>query len=123
VLEKSGQTCIMTPRSLCDQVWRVVERKSIPEGRKLIGNKRVFQEKRNGVFRARFVALGYSQIPGVNFSENYSPVVDDYSFRIILVLIGKLKLKACSLDVEMAFLHGDLDEDIYMKIPDGFEMN
>jgi Reverse transcriptase (RNA-dependent DNA polymerase) len=76
---------------------------------------------RNGVFRARLVALGYSQIPGIDFSENYSPVVDDLSFRLILLLIAKLKLKAWSLDVETAFLHGDLDEDIYMRIPDGFE--
>jgi Reverse transcriptase (RNA-dependent DNA polymerase) len=102
-------------------IWKVMDRKSIPEGRKLIGNKWVFQEKQNGVFRARLVPLGYFQIAGIDFSENYSPVVDDLNFRLILLLIAKLKLKAWSLDVETAFLHGDLDEDIYMKIPDGFE--
>ena len=104
-------------------VWRVVSKDSIPEGRKLIGCKWVFQEKRNRVFRARLVALGYSQIPGVDFMENYSPVVNDTSFRIILLLIGKLKLKAWSLDVETAFLHGDLDEDIFMKMPDGYHID
>jgi Reverse transcriptase (RNA-dependent DNA polymerase) len=102
-------------------VWKVMDQKSIPEGRKLIGNKWVFQEKQNGVFRSRLVALGYSQIHGIDFSENYSPVVDDSSFCLILLLIAKLKLKAWSLDMETAFLHGDLDENIYMRIPDGFE--
>jgi hypothetical protein len=43
-------------------------------------------------------------------------------FRIILLLIIKMKLEAWSLDVETAFLHGDLDECISMKIPDGSEM-
>ena len=43
-------------------VWDVVERSSIPEGRRLIGSKWVFKEKRDGRFRARLVCLGYSQI-------------------------------------------------------------
>ena len=44
-------------------VWDIVERNSIPEGRRLIGSKWVFKEKRDGRFRARLVCLGYSQIP------------------------------------------------------------
>jgi Reverse transcriptase (RNA-dependent DNA polymerase) len=67
-----------------------MDQKSIPEGSKLIGNKWVFQEKQNGVFRARLVALGYSQTPGIDFSEIYSPVVGDSSFYLILLLIAKL---------------------------------
>jgi len=55
-------------------VWDVVERISIPEGRRLIGSKWVFKERRDGRFRARLVCLGYSQIPGVDFSNNYAPV-------------------------------------------------
>jgi Reverse transcriptase (RNA-dependent DNA polymerase) len=67
------------------------------------------------------VALSYSQNPGADFSESYSPVVDDSSFCLILLLIAKLKLKAWSLDVETPA--DNLDEDFYMKIPDGFEMS
>jgi Reverse transcriptase (RNA-dependent DNA polymerase) len=80
----------------------------------------VFKEKRDGVFRARLVALGYSQIPGIDFTGNYSPVVNDSSFRILILLIAKLGLKVWSLDVETVFLNGDLEEEIYMKLPQGF---
>jgi Reverse transcriptase (RNA-dependent DNA polymerase) len=104
-------------------VWKVMDPKSIPVGRKLMGNKWVFQEKRNGVFRARLVALGHSQIPEIDFLENYFPVVNDSMFCLILLLIAKLKLKAWSLDVETLLLHGDFDEDIYIKIPDRFEVS
>jgi len=55
-------------------VWVNVDQSSIPEGRKLIGSKWVFKEKHDGQFRARLVCLGYSQIPGVDFSDNYVPV-------------------------------------------------
>ena len=58
-------------------VWVNVNWSSIPEGRKLIGSKWVFKEKRDGQFRARLVCLGYSQIPGVDFSDNYVPVGND----------------------------------------------
>ena len=46
-------------------VWRKTDRKKIPSNRRLIGNKWVFKIKRDGTYRTRLVALGYSQIPGV----------------------------------------------------------
>ena len=67
-------------------VWVNVDRSSIPEGRKLIGSKWVFKEKRDGRFLARLVCLGYSQIPGVDFSDNYVPVGTDMTFRVVMVL-------------------------------------
>ena len=48
------------------EVWRKTDRKKIPSNRRLIGNKWVFKIKRDGTYRARLVALGYSQIPGVD---------------------------------------------------------
>ncbi len=75
--------------------------------------------KRNGVFRARLVACGYSQIPGVDFSKNYSPVVNDITFRLLLLLIIKMGLSAKIVDVETAFLYGELEEEIYMDCPPG----
>ena len=107
----------MKNREVCD----IVSLDKVPEGRKVIGCKWVFKKKRNGVQRARLVALGYNQVPGIHFSENFAPVVDDATFRLVLILIQREKLKAYSLDVETPFLHGKLDEEIYMRMPRGYE--
>ncbi len=53
------------------------------------------------------VACGYSQIPGVDFSENYSQVVHDVTFRILLLVLSVFGLKAKIVDVETAFLYGN----------------
>jgi hypothetical protein len=66
------------------QVWEVMKKEDIPQDRRTIKYKWIFKIKRNEVFRVRLVACGYSQIPGVNFNESFSPVVNDVSFRIIL---------------------------------------
>ena len=63
------------------QVWRKMKRRDMPKGRRCVKCKWVFKEKRNGVFRARLVACGYSQVAGIDFSENYSPVVNDVSYQ------------------------------------------
>jgi Reverse transcriptase (RNA-dependent DNA polymerase) len=101
------------------KVWDVVDRQTIPTGRRCVKHKWVFDIKRNGVFRARLVACGYSQIPGVDFTEVFSPVVNEPIFRIILLAQILWKLQANLMDVETAFLHGDLDEEIYMDYPKG----
>jgi hypothetical protein len=101
-------------------VWSLIEKDEVREGRKPIGNRWVFFEKRYGTLSARLVALGYSQVAGIDFSNHYSPVLCFTSFRIILTIIQKLKLKAWSIDIETAFLNGELTEEMYMKIPDGF---
>ncbi|MEM9079013.1 MAG: reverse transcriptase domain-containing protein, partial [Bacteroidota bacterium] len=77
--------------------------------------------KRNGVYRARLVAQGFSQIPGVDFTESYSPVVNDVTFRVVLTRMIVDKLDAQVVDIDNAFLNGDLEHEIYMKIPDGYK--
>ena len=60
-------------RSMIERgVWRKTDRKKIPSNRRLIGNKWVFKIKRDGTYRARLLALGYSQIPGVDYTENFA---------------------------------------------------
>ena len=102
-------------------VWVNVKCSSVPEGRKLIGSKWVFKEKRDGRFRARLVCLGYGQIPGVDFSDNYAPVGNDVTFQIVMVLRLMYGFHAVLLDVETAFLYGKLEEEIYMEIPSGYK--
>ena len=102
-------------------VWRKIDKVKIPENRRLIGNKWVFKIKRDGTYRARLVALGYSQIPGVDYTDNFVPVAHDVSFRIALARMMVKKLDSLVMDVETAFLYGDIEEEIFMKSPVGME--
>ena len=91
--------------------------------RRCVKHKWVFDIKRNGTFRARLVACGYTQVPGIDFTEAYSPVINDVVFRIMIILQMVWKLKAKIIDVETAFLHGDLKEEIFMDCPQGLDSN
>ena len=71
------------------------------------------------MYRARLVAKGFSQIPGVNFTDNYSPVVNDVTFRVVVARMIIENLKGKVVDIDNAFLNGDLEHEIYMKIPEG----
>ena len=102
-------------------VWRKTDRKRIPNNRRLIGNMWVFKIKRDGTYRARLVALGYSQIPGVDYTDNFAPVAHDVSFRIALTSMMVEKLDSLVMGVETAFLYGEIDEEIFMKSPVGME--
>ena len=84
-------------------VWRKTDRAKIPKNRRLIGNKWVFKIKRDGMYRARLVALGYSQIPGADYTDNFAPAAHDVSFRIALARMMVEKLDSLVMDVETAF--------------------
>ena len=78
----------------------------------------VFKVKRNGGYHARLVAKGFSKIPGMDFTDNYSPVVNDVTFRVVVVRILIENLKGKVVDIDNVFLNGDLEHEIYMKIPE-----
>ena len=101
-------------------VFKLVSSKNVNLSRTLVGNKWVFMIKRDGRYCARIVALGYTHIPGVDFTENFLPVVHDITFRLMLVISIVMKYQIVVLDIEAAFLHGDLVEEIYMVLPTGF---
>jgi hypothetical protein len=65
------------------------------------------------------VACGYRQIPGINFSESFVPVLNEVNFRIMLIAKLVWSMTRSVVDIETGFLHGDLDEDIYMEVPKG----
>ena len=86
-----------------------------------VGHKWVFVRKRNEVIRykARLVAQGFTQRPGVDFEETYSPVMDGITFRYLISMAVNLDLTMKLMDVVTAYLYGNLDSDIYMKVPEG----
>ena len=105
-----------------NDVWNLVE---LPKGQKVVGSKWVFKLKRNedgSVERckARLVAQGYSQEKGHNYDETFSPVVRSESIRSVIALASKNELKMHQLDVTTAFLNGELEEEVYVKQPEGF---
>ncbi|KAE8684117.1 hypothetical protein F3Y22_tig00111151pilonHSYRG00072 [Hibiscus syriacus] len=108
-----------------NQTWKLA---SLPKGKKAIGCKWVyakkdgFPDKNNIRYKARLVAKGYAQTEGVDYNEVFSPVVKHSSIRILLALVAQLDLELVQMDVKTAFLHGDLDEEIYMTQPDGFKV-
>ena len=67
-------------------VWVKMRINELPPGRKLVGTKWVFKVKRCGRYRSRLVAKGYTQIPGIDYTDNFSPVIYDITLRISLIL-------------------------------------
>lgn len=99
--------------------------KNLPEGRTAIDCKWVFRRKSDahgnpGEYKARLVAKGFSQRQGFDYNETYSPVAKLTTFRIILAVANENDWILHQMDVKTAFLNGNLNEEIYMKQPEGF---
>ena len=96
-------------------VWRHLKRNDHPNDRRFVGCRWVFKVKRNSVYCAIFVAKGFTQIPGM------APVVNDVTFGIVVERMIIENLKGEVVDIDNAFLNGDLEHEIYMKIPEGYD--
>jgi Reverse transcriptase (RNA-dependent DNA polymerase) len=73
-------------------------------------------------YKASLVAQGFTQIPGVDYKETYSPVVDAITLRFLISLTITENLQMRLMDIVTAYLYGSLDNDIYMKVPEGLKM-
>jgi len=99
----------------------------LPKGMKALQNRWIYRlkTKENGStprYKARLIVKGYRQKKGIDFDEIFSPVVKRSSIRVVLALAASLDLEIEQMDVKTAFLHGDLEEEIYMQQPEGFVM-
>ena len=93
-----------------------------PNDVKPVGYKWVFVRKRNEKneiqrYKARLVAQGFSQRPGVDYEETYSPVMDAITFRYLISFTVHERLEMHLMDVVTEYLYGSLDNEIYMKNP------
>jgi Reverse transcriptase (RNA-dependent DNA polymerase) len=106
-----------------NDTWEIVELK---KGNKTVGCKWVFSVKygANGKverYKAMLVAKGYTQTYGIDFQETFSPVAKLNTIRVLLSFAANLDWPLHQFDVKNAFLHGDLEEEIYMDPPPGYE--
>lgn len=107
-----------------NKTWTLVD---LPYGCKAIGLKWVFRIKRNAdgsikKFKARLVAKGYVQRHGIDFDEVFAPVARIETVRVIIALAASNGWEIHHLDVKTAFLHGDLNEEVYVTQPEGFKV-
>ncbi|KAH9717385.1 hypothetical protein KPL71_021793 [Citrus sinensis] len=108
-----------------NQTWELVK---LPKWKRAIGNKWVYTKKQGFPnqtthrYKARLVAKGFAQKEGIDYNEVFSPVIKHTSIRILLALVAECELELAQLDVKTAFLHGDLEEEIYMIQPCGFRV-
>ncbi len=95
------------------------------KGMRTIKSKWVFSYKPGPVgspetFKARWVAKGFTQRPGMDYGSVFSPVIRHESIKILLTLACTRNLLMRHVDIKTAFLHGDIDRELYVSQPSGY---
>lgn len=102
-----------------NNTWELV---AIPREREVVSLKWIYKIKLNQEgdiqkHKARLVARGFTQKPGIDFYETFSPVARLETIRTVIVVAAQKKWKIFQLDVKSTFLNGKLDEEIYVEQP------
>jgi hypothetical protein len=107
---------------LKNDVWTVVPR---PHGKSVVTSKWLYKIKHAAdgnveKYKARFVARGFSQKEGIDYNEIFAPVARYSSIRIIISLAAVFGWKLHQMDVKTAFLNDEVEQEVYIKQPEGF---
>ncbi|GJQ93834.1 zinc finger, CCHC-type containing protein [Tanacetum coccineum] len=120
-------------KAIDDEIGSIMENNiwilsDLPPGCKPLGCKWIFKRKMKvdgtiDKFKARLVIQGFRQKEGIDYFDTYAPVARITTIRLLLALAAIHNLVIHQMDVKTTFLNGDLDEEVYMKQPEGFVMS
>ncbi|WCJ28653.1 Retrovirus-related Pol polyprotein from transposon RE1 [Euphorbia peplus] len=105
-----------------NDTWVVTD---LPEGKKAITSRWLFKVKYNAdgsldKYKARLVARGYNQRWGIDYQDSFSPVAKIVTVRVFLALTAHFQWELHQCDVNNAYLHGYIEEELYMIPPEGY---
>ena len=108
-----------------NDVWDIVP---TPEGKSVVTYKWIFKIKHavDGSikkYKARFMAHAFSQREGVDYDETFAPVARFTSIRTIIALASAMGWKLYQMDVKTTLLNGEIEEEVYIEQPEGFEVH
>jgi hypothetical protein len=126
--KKEWQEAVRSEKKSMKEMNTFEEVKKVPDGCNIIDSKWVFTTKydENGEEvrkKARLVARGDRQKEGIDYNETFAPVLKYQTLRYVISYAYEKNLSLGQLDVETAFLNGVLSEEIYMRLPDGYDEN
>jgi hypothetical protein len=106
------------------ETWEIVDK---PQGKPIVSCKWVYKLKLNSAgevarYKARLVARGFSQTYGVDYKETFAPVTRLETLRMMFAFAVENDWEIRQVDVKNAYLYGDLDEEIYMAVPEGMDI-
>ena len=107
---------------MSNHTWELVD---LPQGCKTLGNTWIFKKKLKpdgsiDKYKARLVVQGFRQKEDLHYFDSHSPVTRITSIRMLIAIASIHDLEIHQMDVKTAFLNGELEEEIYMKQPEGF---
>ncbi|KAL2239399.1 UNVERIFIED_CONTAM: Retrovirus-related Pol polyprotein from transposon TNT 1-94 [Sesamum indicum] len=104
-----------------NNTWKLCQ---LPKGKKVLQNRWVYRVKEESDgkkrYKARLVVKGFQQRYGIDFTDVFTPVIKLTTIRLVLSMVAAENLELQQMDVKTAFLHGDLEEEIYMVQPEGY---
>jgi hypothetical protein len=100
--------------------WEFIKKSTVPPSHRILRGKWVYKLKRDGTYKARWVVKGFEQVKGLDYQQVFAAVVRADTFRTLLAIATLLDWDISNIDIDSAFLRGEIDTDVYIELPKGF---